>query len=188
MGKNKIRGGEIVVMVEVNEYGELIGEDVNHSEELAEDEMNKIKNAEEVLEKMIEEEEQALEEKKDAIDDLKKALAYFRKIESELSDIEKVHETMHLSDRSTSSLNEEERATLQRVIEEGDDIQEKLSGVLKLIEDAQSDIKGVSKIQDAEKRRSKKEWESFQNQHQEVEELLTTIQDIRKLYREQTQN
>lgn len=172
--------------VKTNEYGELINQDVNHAEQLAEDEMNKIKNAENVLEKMIEEEEEALNEKKDAIEDLKKALAYFRKIEKELSDIDKIHQTMHLAEKSTSDLNQEERDTLKRVIEEGDDIQQKLSGVLKLIDDAQSDIKGVGKIQDAEKKRSRKEMESFQKQHQEVEELLTTIQDVRKLYREQT--
>lgn len=160
-------------------------EEIEHAEHLSEQEMQQLQKAENQLENMIQEEEKALNIKKDAASDLKDAFSYFKKIENELQHLDKVHDVMHSRGLSREDLSEEEMETWNKVIREGDDIQKKLEGVVQLLRDAESDIKKLEQIEADEEEKTKKEDQSLQKQINAVEDVLTAIQDIRKLDREQ---
>jgi len=165
-------------------HGEPVSR-IKEAEQLSEEEMKQIEQAENQLEKMVEEEKQALNIKKDAIGDLKKAYAHFKKIEQELQHLDKVHDYMHSRGLSREDLSEGELDTWNKVIREGDDIQKRLAAILQLLQDAEGDIKKLEKIEKKEEEQTKQEDQSLQQQIQAVENVLTAVQDIRKLDREQ---
>jgi hypothetical protein len=159
--------------------------EIENAEHLSEEELQQLQKAENQLENMIKEEEKALEIKKDAASDLSDAFSYFKKIESELQHLDKVHDVMHSRGLSREDLSEEEMETWNKVIREGDNIQKKLEGVVQLLRDAESDIQKLEQIEADEEDKTKKEDQSLQKQIDAVEDVLTAIQDIRKLDREQ---
>jgi chromosome segregation ATPase len=162
--------------------------EMENAEHVSEEELQQLKKAEKQLENMINEEEKALEIKKDAASDLSDAFSYFKKIESDLQHLDRVHEVMHSRGLSREDLSEEEMETWTQVIEDGkgiQNIQKELEGVIQLLRDAESDIQKLEQIEADEEDKTKKEDQSLQKQIDAVEDVLTAIQDIRKLDREQ---